>query len=75
MGQALQVSTPEEGARALATRLLADAVRDAKRGDVASRVWLLSDPVARSLADALGVSRSAVLRAVVESTAAGARDG
>ena len=65
---------PADPWRALGVAVIQRAVRDAQRGDVGARSWLVGDPLARSLADALGVSRSAVIRAVVESTN-GAGDG
>ena len=61
--------------RALAAGILHRAVLDARYGDVGARAWLIGDPVARGLADALDVERSALIRAVAASTNGGRRDG
>ena len=59
----------------LAVAILRRALVEAMAGSVEARAWLLSDPLAAYLADALDVERSALIRAVAASTAGGARDG
>ena len=56
--------------RQLAAAILRRALTEAMAGNVEARTWLLGDPLAAYLGDALDLDRAAVIRAVCASTAA-----
>jgi len=61
--------------RLLALAIIRRALTEAMAGNVEARTWLLGDPLAAYLGDALDLDRARLIRAVCASTNGGRRDG
>jgi len=59
----------------LALAIIRRALTEAMAGNLEARRWLLSDPLAAYLGDALDLDRARLIRAVCASTNGGRRDG
>ena len=66
---------PREPYKLLALAIIRRAMVEAMAGNVEARAWLLGDPLAAYLGDALDLDRARLIRAVCASTRGNGRDG